>query len=535
MDNLIQIILIVVIAFLLLARSCSCSEIKKEHFGSSQENGTIKWSMAEDILTLDPHAINHKPSIQAFRQIYETLVERGIDMKIGPALATKWETIDPNTWIFSLREDAKFSDGSRMTSADVVFSILRAQEKTSEFKEYISNILDIEAIGDFTVKITTNKPNPFLLNQLSTIFIMSKAWSEKNFAMFPQNWINEEETFSATNAMGTGPFKITLRDPDIKTVFQRNKYWWGEMKDKKITQIELKPIKNKDTRITALLSGEIDLVTDPSIQDLKRIESSSGHKVESTTQARTIFLGMDQGSKRLRTGNTGDNPFKKKKVRQALYQAIDIEAINKNVMRGLSEPAGIITHPGVNGYTTNLDKRLPYDVNAAKKLLAEAGYPNGFEVKLSCPNNKYMNDITICTDIVGMLSKIGVKVNLLAQNKNKHFKELKDNQYDFYMLGWGVPTLDSHYVFNYLYKTGASWNKTNFSNKKVDAAIRVMEKEVDLDKRDAVIAEAWKIVKDDITYIPLHHKVISWASNKNINVPIRINKEPLFKFASINK
>ena len=282
------------------------------------------------------------------------------------------------------------------------------------------------------------------------------------------------------------------------------------------------------------LSGEIDIVTDAPVQDLARISSSAGHKVESTAQMRTIFLGMDQSADKLRTGNTGDNPFKKKAVRQALYQAIDIEAIKQKVMRGQSQPAGIVTFPGVNGYTPELDARLPFDVDAAKKLLADAGYPNGFEVELRCPNDRYVNDEAICTAVVGMLGKIGVNVNLFAQTKSKHFQELGDNQADFYMLGWGVPTLDSHYVFHYLYETGASWNKVNFSNADVDAAIRVMEGEVNLDKRNEAIAKVWGIVKDDISYLPLHHQVISWASKNNVDVPIRPNNEPLFRFASFN-
>ena len=498
---------------------------------SSAYAQTIKWSMQGDSLTLDPHAQNEGPTTQVSRQVYEALVQRGLDMKIGPALATKWKATDPNTWVFTLREDAKFSDGSGMTSADVVFSILRAKQRTSDFKEYISTVSNVEAIGDYAVKITTSKPNPILLNQLSNIFIMSKAWSEKNFATSPQNWDAGQETFSATNALGTGPFKITKREPNTRTVFKRNSHWWGEMKDKGLTTIELLPIKNAATRVAALLSGEIDIVTDAPVQDLKRISRSSAHNVESTAQMRTIFLGMDQAADKLRTGNTGDNPFKKKEVRQALYQAIDIEAIKKKVMRGLSEPAGIITFPGVNGYTAELDKRLPYDPEASKKLLAEAGYPNGFEVELRCPNDRYVNDEAICTAVVGMLGKVGVKVNLFAQTKSKHFKELKDNQGDFYMLGWGVPTLDSHYVFHYLYETGASWNRVNFSNAEVDAAIRVMEGEVDLEKRNTAIAKAWKIVKDDISYLPLHHQVISWASKSNVSVPIRPNNEPLFRTA----
>ncbi len=493
---------------------------------------TIKWSMQGDSLTLDPHAQNEGPTTQVSRQVYEALVTRGLDMSIEPQLATDWKTTDPNTWVFNLRKGVKFSDGTDMTAKDVVFSILRAKQPTSDFKEYISTISDVKEIDNYTVQVTTSKPNPILLNQLSNIFIMSKKWSIDFGATVSQNWDGGEETFSATNAMGTGPFKITLREPNTKTVFERNSNWWGSMKDNSVSEIQLLPIKNSATRVAALLSGEVDLVTDAPVQDLARIGNSADHNVVSTAQMRTIFLGMDQAADKLRSGNTGDNPFKKKEVRQALYQAIDIEAIKKKVMRGLSEPAGIITFPGVNGYTKDLDKRLPYDVDAAKKLLADAGYPKGFDVELRCPNDRYVNDEAICTAVVGMLGKIGVNVNLFAQTKSKHFKELKEDKGDFYMLGWGVPTLDSHYVFHYLYESGASWNKVNFSNSEVDAAIRVMEGEVDLDKRNAAIANAWKIVKDDISYLPLHHQVISWATKNNVDVPIRPNNEPLFRFAS---
>ena len=503
-------------------------------FGFSSEGAnTIKWSMAGDSLTLDPHAQNEGPTTQVSRQVYEALVTRGLDMQIGPQLATKWKAVDATTWYFFLREDVKFHDGSYMTSEDVVFSIIRAQQPTSDFKEYISSISSVKAIDKYTVQIKTKEPNPILLNQLSNIFVMSKAWSAKNFSTAPQNWNASQETYASTNTMGTGPFKITLREPNTKTVFKKNGKWWGNV-EHNLTSIELLPIANAATRVAALLSGEIDIVTDAPVQDLGRIGSSATHKVESTPQMRTIFLGMDQAADQLRSGNTGDNPFKKKEVRQALYQAIDIDAIKKKVMRGDSEPAGIITFPGVTGYTKDLDKRLPYDPKAAKQLLADAGYPDGFDVELRCPNDRYVNDEAICTAVVGMFGKIGVNVSLNAQTKSKHFKELKEDKSDFYMLGWGVPTLDSHYVFHYLYDSGASWNKVNFSNARVDELIKVMEGEVDLTKRNAAISEAWKIVKDDISYLPLHHQVISCASAKNVNVPIRPNNEPLFRFSSKN-
>jgi peptide/nickel transport system substrate-binding protein len=373
-------------------------------FSSSWAN-TIKWSMKGDSLTLDPHAQNEGPTTMVSRQVYEALVTRGLDMTIGPQLATDWKAINPTTWVFNLRKDVKFHDGSSMTSEDVVFSILRAKQPTSDFKEYISSISSVKAIDEYSIQIETTEPNPILLNQLSNIFVMSKAWAAKNFSIAPQNWNASQETYASSNTMGTGPFEITLREPNTKTIFKKNKKWWGKV-EHNLNSIELLPIANAATRVAALLSGEIDIVTDAPVQDLDRIKSSATHKVLSTPQMRTIFLGMDQGADKLRSGNTGDNPFKKKEVRQALYQAIDIKAIQKKVMRGLSEPAGIITFPGVTGYTTALDERLPYDPEAAKKLLTQAGYPNGFDVELRCPNDRYVNDEAICTAVVGMFGKL---------------------------------------------------------------------------------------------------------------------------------
>ena len=221
-------------------------------FSSTQTfANTIKWSMQGDSLTLDPHAQNEGPTTMVSRQIYEALVTRGLDMSIGPQLAESWEATTPKTWKFNLRKDVKFSDGTPMTSEDVVFSILRAQQRTSDFKEYISTITSVKATDAYTVEIQTREPNPILLNQLSNIFVMSKKWCEENFAMAPQNWDAGQETFSATNSMGTGPFKITLREPNTKTVFKKNTKWWGEV-EHNITEIHLLPIKNAATRVAAL-------------------------------------------------------------------------------------------------------------------------------------------------------------------------------------------------------------------------------------------------------------------------------------------
>ncbi len=496
---------------------------------------TLKWSMPGDSLTLDPHAQNEGPTHMVSRQVYETLVTRVVDMSIEAQLATSWKTTDPETWVFSLRKGVVFSDGSALKASDVVFSINRALTGASDMIELIDSITSVKAIDGNTVEIKTEGPNPILLNQLSQIFIMSEAWSKKNGCEQSQDFDASQETYCSINALGTGPFKITLREQNTRTVFERNDNWWGNQSQHNIDTIELLPIKNDATRVAALLSGDIDFTNFTPAQDIQRINGSALHKVESTPQARTIFFGMDQGSDELRSSNIkGKNPLKDKRVRLAMYHALDMDAIQDKVMRGLSEPAGMITFPGVQGYTKELDTRLPYDPNMSKKLLADAGYPDGFEITLDCPNNRYINDEAICVAAVGMLAKVGIKVNLDAQPKSIHFKDLQNDLSDFYMLGWGVPTFDSHYVYSFLLKSDGSWNKVGFNDARVDELVGTMLTETNLDQRNANIAEAWAIVQDNMPYLPLHHQVISWGSKSNVDVPIRTNNEPLFRFAKVN-
>ncbi len=491
--------------------------------------------MPGDSLTLDPHAQNEGPTHMVSRQVYESLVTRVVDMSIEAQLATSWKATDPETWVFTVRDGVVFSDGSPLKASDVVFSINRALTGASDMIELIDSITSVRATSNNQVEIKTEGPNPILLNQLSQIFIMSEAWSKKNGCEQSQDFDASQETYCSINAMGTGPFKITLREQNTRTVFERNSNWWGDQSQHNIDTIELLPIKNDATRVAALLSGDIDFTNFTPAQDINRINGSALHKVESTPQARTIFFGMDQGSDELRSSNIkGKNPLKDKKVRLAMYHALDMNAIQDKVMRGLSEPAGMITFPGVQGYTKELDARLPYDPNMSKKLLTDAGYPDGFEITLDCPNNRYINDEAICVAAVSMLAKVGIKVNLDAQPKSIHFKDLQNDLSDFYMLGWGVPTFDSHYVYSFLLKSDGSWNKVGFSDARVDELVGTMLTETNLDQRNANIAEAWAIVQDNMPYLPLHHQVISWGSKSNVEVPIRTNNEPLFRFAKVN-
>lgn len=505
------------------------------------EAKTLRWASQGDALTMDPHAQNEGPTTAMNNHVYEGLISRDPKLAKVPGLATSWKPIAADTWEFKLRPDVKFSDGTPLTADDVVFSYNRALAPTSDFRSYISSIKEVKAIDPMTVQIVTNGPNPILPDYTTSIMIMSKAWSEKHNVTKPQSYKDKEETYAVRNAMGTGPYILKQRDPDVRTVMTKNPTYWGakEFPDYP-DELVYTPIKEPATRVAALISGQVDFVLDAPLQDIARIKQTAGLKTEETAQVRSIFLGLDMGSAELKYSDVkGKNPFADKRVRQAMYQAIDVNAIKAKVMRNFSAPAGLITSPGVHGHTPALDGRLKYDVAAARKLMAEAGYPNGFSVTLDCPNDRYNNDEQICQAVTGMLAQIGIKVDLQARSKTLHFPKLQKKDSSFFLLGWGVPTLDSHYVFTFLYQTSdaakkvGSWNFTGYSNAKLDELADGMLKEVDQAKRDKMIADAWAQVVADMPYLPLHHQLIVWAMSDKVTMPIFANDSPNFKYGKI--
>ncbi|MFP3943209.1 MAG: ABC transporter substrate-binding protein [Alphaproteobacteria bacterium] len=492
----------------------------------------LRWASQGDALTFDPHAQNETPTTAANLQVYEPLVMRGPlpDLDIIPALAASWKLVEPTVWEFKLRKGVTFHDGTPFTAEDVAFSIARAQHETSDYKTYVETVEEVRIVDDHTVRIVTDVPTPLLTANLTQVFIMSKAWSEKHDVTRPQDWEKGEENYAVRHANGTGAFVMELREPDIRTILTKNKNWWG-LKEypHNIDRIIYTPIQNDATRVAALLSGEIQFLLDPPLQNLKQIERQATLHTRTTPQTRTIFLGMDQERDELRSSNIkGKNPFADVRVRKAFYHAIDAPAIVKKIMRGKAKPAGVLIAPAINGYTEELDNRLPHDVKKAKTLLRQAGYPDGFKVKLDCPNDRYINDEAICQAVTGMLGKIGVDVELDAQPKSLHFPKLLNHDTDFYLLGWGVVTIDSEYVFAHLYRTGEGWNAGKYSNPRVDKLIEQMTSETDPEKRDALIAKTWEIVEGDVVYLPLHHQVITWAMAENFDMPIMPDDMPRF-------
>lgn len=500
---------------------------------------TFRWASQGDVLTMDPHAQNEGLNNSVNDHVYEPLVNRDKKMAIEPCLAVSWQQVNPTTMRFKLRPKVTFHNGTPFTADDVVFSIARAQEKTSNFVVYMQGIKEAKRVDDLTVDIITNGPVPTLLDQLTEVRIMNRAWSNKYNVQKPQDFKNKEETFASRNANGTGAYVLKTREPDVKTVLTANSNWWGK-REGNVTEVIYTPIKQDATRISALITGEIDLVLDPPVQDLGSLKANPKLKTLEGNENRTVFLAMDVGRNELLYSNVkGKNPFKDVRVRQAILQTVDVIALQKTIMRGLSLPTMSMIAPQVRGYSKDLEKRPPVNLANAKKLMAEAGYPQGFEITLDCPNNRYINDERICTAIAGMLSKIDIKVRLNAMPRVTFFPKIQNSDSSFYLYGWGVPTFDSLYTLQSVIRTKTTGgdgeqNYSGYSNAKVDALIDQLKTEGDFAKRTAITREALMLHQADVGHIPLHHQIIPWAMRKNVAVVHRPDNRVNAKWAMIN-
>lgn len=499
---------------------------------------TVRVGNQGDALSMDPHSLNESLQLAVTGNIYEGLVGRDKNLALEPLLATSWKQTSPTVWRFELRQGVKFHDGTPFTADDVVFTMARAAGEGSDMRSYTNDITAVRKVGTHTVEIETKTPFPLLPSNLARVYMMSKKWCEENQATVPVDRRKGIENAASFRANGTGPFRLRERQPGVKTTFQRNGNYWGKIEGN-VLNVEYTPIGNDSTRVAALLSGQVDVIEPVPLQDVPRINSSGKAKVLQGPELRTIFLGMDQKRDELLYSNVkGKNPFKDKRVRQAFYQAIDIAGIQRTVMRGASRPTALMAGPGVNGFDANLDKRLPYDPEASKKLLAEAGYPNGFEVDMNCPNDRYVNDANICQAVAANLARVGVKVNLQAETKGTYFPKVLRRDTSFYLLGWTPSTYDSHDVLNALTrcvddKGAGQFNLGAYCNPKLDELTLKIQAETDKAKRDALIKEAFKMHADDIGHLPLHQQALAWGVASNVSLVQLADNYMFFRYMSV--
>ncbi len=497
---------------------------------------SIRYGTQDEPQTLDPHAANLAVTNRLLANVYEGLVGRDKNFKLVPWLATSWSQPDTKTWRFKLRPNVKFHDGATMTADDVVFSVARAQHPFSQLKIAVQGVDRAQKVDDLTIDFIMKEPNPVLPNHLVNLRIMNRAWAIKNKAEAPQNYKEKEDTYSARNTNGTGPFKVTLRQPDVKTVLIAHADWWNNASPERgnVTEVTVLPIKSNPTRMAALISDEVQFVNDPPPQDILRLQANSQIKVIEGVESRVQYLVFDTFRDELLYSNVkGKNPWKDLRVRQAVAMAIDVNAIRTKVMRNLAIPTGTIITELDQGYSKDADVRPPFDRERAKKLLTEAGYPNGFSVTLDCGANQPPADI--CQAIAPMLAQVGIMVTPNIVQIPNYFPKLQKFDTSFYLMSWSAPTVDALYTLQSLLKSysgdgnvSGDNNYGRYANKKFDDLVDRFKVEPDLKKRDAIIREALLLVNQELPIVPLHRQIIPWAMRSDVTVVFPPNATPYF-------
>ncbi len=504
---------------------------------SSAEHNTFRYSFQGDLNSLDPYSLNETFTLSTLANVMEGLIKRDKDLRIVPGLAERWEVLEPTRWRVHLRRGVKFHDGSPFTADDVVFSADRVRGEGSLLKSRVPESAKVVKVDDHTVDFVLASPNPLLHQEWESWLIMSKSWSEANGAGKVQPATRSLGP-AALKANGTGPFMLASHEPGVKTVLSRNPNWWGKA-DHNLTEVVIQPIKSDATRLAALQSGDMDMVDPVPLQDVERLRTSERATVLTGPELRIIFLNMDSFRDELLYSSVkGKNPFKDPRVRKAFYQAIDIEAIDAKIMRGMAKPTPLMIAPILFARSAEF-KRHPFDVAAARRLMQEAGYGNGFELTMDCPNDRYVNDELICQAVSAMLARIGVKITLNVMPKTRYFEKIgPTSKYDssFNLLGWSANTLDSWNVLANLVVCrdatgkGGTFNFGGYCNPRIDQLTAKILVESDQAQRDAMIAEAFRLLHEDVGMIPLHQQSLAWGVAKGVSVVQRADGHLRFEW-----
>lgn len=499
-------------------------------FGAAEaQNRTFRYTASAPLLTMDPHATNDFITQMVVTQIYEALIKLDHDLTLKPGLATSWEPTGERTWRFTLRQGVRFHDGTPFRASDVAFSVERARAGRF-WTAFAGPIERVEVVNEQTLNITTRAPDPLLPRKMSRILIMSEEWSRRNGAAAAHDLAATGGEFHAQrNANGTGIFMLRQHDTQ-RTVLVRNPNWWGET-NTNVTEAIYTPIAAAPTRVAALLSGEVDLVTDLPLQDIDRVRGTQGMKVEQAPQLMMMQFEMD-GTREEGNGmwdRQGQplprNPFRDVRVRRAVAHAIDANAIVQRIMRGNARVAGVAAIPGVNGYQEDLDRRWEFNVATARQLLTEAGYANGFAVTLNCPVDRYVNTEAICRAAATMLAQINVEVRLNLQPWAAFVPPLTRLESSFHLIGSGPNGQDTQDTLHATMMTrqgeNGFFNWARWTNPQFDAVVTRLLAEFDAGRRQALYREALQIARDNVHAVYLHTQVVTWGLRANVTGRIR--------------
>jgi len=485
---------------------------------------TLRLASAFDPQSMDPHSLALLYQTRVASQIYEGLVNRGKDYKLEPSLATAWEMVNPMTWRFRLRQGVKFHDGAPFTADDAVFSIERALDKASQRKNQMLGITGARKVDASTIEVSTSQPDAVLPDKLWLVGMMSRPWAEKNGVTRPQDYNARQETFAVRNANGTGPFMLVRYEADVRTVLKANPAWWGRGTPQgggNVDEAVYQVIQADATRLAALQSGQVDFVIDPPFQDLARLKADKSLKVSETDDIGTQYFALNQHSVELGGSDVkGRNPFKDVRVRRAVQLAIDTDLIVRQVLRGEGTVTGSFVSPLVDGHLPEFEKRPKADAAAARALLKEAGYENGFAVQMDCVNVAWR--ASVCQAAASMLEKVGIRASLATSPSSVFFPKLSQGTGFLVEFGW-IATPDPWTTLQSLVRTNdglaaGAFNAGRYSNPKFDALVDAIRVEPNLQRRRQMTGDALRIVQADLPLVPLYRRQHNWVMRPAIDV-----------------
>ncbi len=489
----------------------------------------LRIGLSADVTTLDPHFVAAQPNLTVQMHIFDALVridERG---RVVPGIALSWSTPDPLTWELKLKPGVKFHDGSELTAEDIVYSLgrpLTIKGSPGGFSTYVRPITAKEIVDRHTLRLKTAAPYGALLQDLAHVLIVSKRAAERAAG---------EDFDSGKAAIGTGPYKLVKFARGDRVQLARHEAYWGARPE--WDSVSLRILPNDPTRTAALLSGELDAIENVPTADLARLRKSPAHRLAQTVSWRTILIHLDQ----YRTPPPGvtdkagkplaTNPFKDVRVRQALSKAINRQAIVERVMESLAQAASNVVSPSVIGHDPAV-KPEAYDPEGARKLLAEAGYPNGFSMTLATPNNRYINDEQVAQACAQMFSRIGIATKVEALPLAAYLGRARNQEFGVALLGWG--SLGADLALRSLAATPnpdkgyGTWNWARYSNAALDKLVEQSLGTVDPAKRELAARSASAFAAREVVFIPLHYQIVTWAMKRSLDYAARTDE---FTFA----
>ena len=485
--------------------------------------------LGTDVTATDPHYHNLTPNNNVAAHIFGYLVERTERSQPMPGLATEWKAIDPTTWEFKLRKGVKFHDGSDFTAADVVASIERVPKvpnSPSPFTAYTKQIQKIEVVDPHTIRFKTALPYPLMPSDMSQVAIISRQFANAS----------TEDFNSGKAAIGTGPYKLVRFAKGDRLELARNDAWWGGRTPwEKVT---LRILTQDAARVAALLAGDVQVIEAVPTADVAKLKTDKRLAIYRSVSDRLMYVHMDSDRNVTPTVTAKDgkpldrNPLKDARVRKALSKMINRGAIVERVMEGEAVPAGQIVPDFLFGATKNL-KVEAYDPEGAKKLLAEAGWPDGFKVMLHATNNRYVNDAKIAQAIAQMWTRGGIPTEVVAMPSATFFPQATDLKFSLLQAGWSTGTGESSSSLKALLMTFnkdrgfGTANRGRYSNGKVDALTEDALQTVDDVKREAYLQRAAELAIGDTGLIPLHFQISLWATRDGITYTPRVDEQTL--------